>query len=322
MVEAAPSPAASAPVRTERTDCVLCGCREHEWLGQAPDFEYGTCAEELPFVRCAACGHVYLGERPAPSELSRIYPEDYGNHDATRERALTFRVKSWLDGRSVRKLARRAPDAPRVLDVGCADGRLLDVCKVALPDAHCLEGIEVSERAARGARDKGYTVRIGSVDDITLPEGAYDLVFLQQVIEHVYQPDRVLRMLGRALCPGGVLVLETPCVEGLDFRLFQRRYWGGYHAPRHFNLFNAAGLAVLGAAAGLSPVEQAHTPQPIHWVWSLRHWLTERGAPEAFTRPLHIQNPFAIGAATAIELGAWLVSGRMSNLRVVFTRLR
>lgn len=289
-------------------------------MGSGVDFEYGTCPDEFTFVRCRGCGHHYLRDVPVPAELGRIYPADYGNYEAGRSQALTFRVKAWLDRRWLRRLARLAPAPHSLLDVGCADGRTLDLCRATFPAIERLEGVEISEGAARAARDRGHRVSIGSIDDLELPEAAYDWIFLQQVIEHVYAPDRVCRRLARALRPGGLVVFETPTSDCLDFRLFRRRYWGGYHFPRHFNLFCERSLRALGEREGLEWVETGYRPQPIHWVWTAHHALRERGWPAAIHERFHIRNAPLMACCTGLELAAGLVSGRMSNLRLVMRR--
>lgn len=309
-------------LRTEEARCVVCASPEARPVGRGRDFEYASGPDEFDYVACAGCGHVYLRNRPVPEELPRIYPPEYGNYEAARSEALTFRVKAWLDARALRRLAADAGGARRILDVGCADGRLLDVCRAALPAAEVLHGVEISERAAEGARAKGYAVSIGTIDEVELAQSGYDLVFLQQVIEHVYAPDRVLEKLAGALAPGGLLVLDTPTPECLDYRLFHRRYWGGYHIPRHFNVFSERSLLTLCTKAGLAPVRTRYTPQPIHWAWSFRHLLAEKGAPR-FTRAwLHLQNPVAMGLFTLVELAAGAATGRMSNLQLVVRRPR
>jgi len=314
-------PAPPPEVPTEEASCAVCGATGGEVVGRNVDFEYATCSNEFAYVRCGTCGLVYLKNRPVPAALGTIYPPSYGNYDGDRSRALTFRVKSWLDGRGIRRLAARTGRTPRrVLDVGCADGRLLDVCRGALPGALDLEGVEISEEAARGAIAKGYRVSVGTVDELELPEGRYDLIFLQQVIEHVYAPRDVVEKLARSLAPGGLLVLDTPTTDCLDFRLLKRRYWGGYHAPRHFHLFTEATLVRLCTESGLVHEATRYSPQPIHWVWSLHHYLAEKGFPRWSHGWLNLRNPLAIGSFTVVELLAGLATRRMSNMQVAARR--
>jgi len=289
-------------------------------VGSGIDFEYGTCANEFHFVRCRGCGHHYLREVPAPAELTTIYPAHYGNYESGRSRSLTFRVKTSLDRRWLRGLTRNEVPPRAVLDVGCADGRMLELCREVFPEAERLEGAEISEQAARAARARGHTVHIGSIEDIELRPGTYDLILLQQVIEHVYAPDRVCRKLAEALRPGGLVVFETPTTDCLDFRLFHRRFWGGYHFPRHFHLLSESSLRALCQRAGLEWVSTSYRPQPVHWAWTLHHYLRAHSWPAVVYERFHIRNAFAMGACTLLELAAGLATGTMSNLRLVARR--
>ena len=110
---------------------------------------------------------------------------------------------------------------------------------------------------------------------------------------------------------------------GIDFnRLFKRRYWGGYHIPRHFNLFSERALLALCSAAGLEHLGTRYTPQPIHWAWSVHHWLADRGAPEWVYRWLNLRNPAAMGIFTGVEVLAGVVTRRMSNMQFVARQFR
>ena len=46
------------------------------------------------------------------------------------------------------------------------------------------------------------------------------------------------------LAPGGLLALETPNLDSWDARLFCARWWGGYHFPRHWVLFDPQSIRV------------------------------------------------------------------------------
>jgi len=46
----------------------------------------------------------------------------------------------------------------------------------------------------------------------------------------------------------GALVVETPNLDSWDARLFKETWWGGYHIPRHWTLFDANSLRRLSNA--------------------------------------------------------------------------
>jgi hypothetical protein len=59
------------------TSCVVCGADEKAPETVGRDFEHDTVSNEFCFVRCRACGHLYLDPRPALDDLPAIYPASY-----------------------------------------------------------------------------------------------------------------------------------------------------------------------------------------------------------------------------------------------------
>ncbi|MEP6527337.1 MAG: class I SAM-dependent methyltransferase [Nocardioidaceae bacterium] len=53
-------------------------------------------------------------------------------------------------------------------------------------------------------------VRSEDLEALTLPESSVDIFITQDVLEHVFHPDRALREIHRVLRPGGVHVFTTP----------------------------------------------------------------------------------------------------------------
>jgi SAM-dependent methyltransferase len=314
-----PSVAATARKRyieTREQPCNACSANAPQVIARGVDFEYDTCANEFCFVRCGSCGHLYLNPMPEPYELGVIYPPTYGNYEGGRDAALTFKVKNWLDRRYIRKLT-EGMSVDRILDVGCADGRMLDLCRRAFPNASCIEGVEFSPEAAQNARRRGYTVHVGNIDDLELKEDHYDLVFLQQVIEHVFDPTAVIHKLHRAVRDGGRVCFETPTSEAIDRRFGEKRYWGGYHFPRHFNIFDERNFGAICERAGFAVLGVAYRFQPVHWVWTVHHWLKEKGAPPALYDLFNIKNSFMIAIGTVCEALSKMLSGRASNMQVL-----
>jgi hypothetical protein len=48
-----------------------------------------------------------------------------------------------------------------------------------------------------------------------------------------------------------LLLIKTPNYDALDARIFRHRSWGGYHAPRHFVLFDRDSFARMAENQGL-----------------------------------------------------------------------
>ncbi|MCL4814202.1 MAG: methyltransferase domain-containing protein [Vicinamibacteraceae bacterium] len=98
-----------------------------------------------------------------------------------------------------------------VVDVGCGSGNLLLWSGLA---PRLAVGIDLSFDAVRfcatrrGARRAVFVQAAGGT--LPLADAVADLVILVEVIEHLVEPDVVLREIHRVLRPGGRLFLTTP----------------------------------------------------------------------------------------------------------------
>jgi SAM-dependent methyltransferase len=291
-------------------------------VGRGRDFEYDSCANDWAYARCTTCGHHFLRERPAPEALTTVYPPHYGNYCNSEKPSLAFRLKAWMEAGTLRRLANHVRSNADVFDIGCGDGRLLDGIRASCSGVGKLAGCEISSFAAESARKKGYDISVGSFEALSFPVESFDLIFLIQVLEHLADPSGAMDKIARMLRPGGLVVIETPSTNCLDFRLFHRRYWGGFHFPRHFNLFVREHAEKLLRGVGLEPISYKAKLQPVHWVWTAHHWLKDKHAPAVLYRTFNIKNAFWLGLATVIDATQVLLRAQSSNMQIIARRSR
>jgi len=290
------------PIATEEGACALCGSRTGTPLARGFDFEYLTTRTEFTFWRCA-CGGTFLDPRPAPEALGRVYPPNYYSYGfADKLGPFVLRFKAFTDRAKVKAYAPYLSPGARVLDVGCGDGHVLQQIRDAAGMPLDLEGVEFSEHAVAAATRAGFHVYRGRIEEVALPTASFDLVIMNQLIEHVREPRAVLEAIGRALKPGAHLFIETPNIDSLDARIFRRRYWGGYHLPRHFHLFDTRALARLVEAAGLESAQQKPLVCPQFWIISVQNWLRERGRDRLADRVVTPFNPLLLAPVTLLEM--------------------
>lgn len=104
-------------------------------------------------------------------------------------------------------------DGARVLDIGCGDAGVL--IAFAERGARCA-GIELDEKSLeRGrvrAEEHGVEVELrrGIAEELPWPDGSFDLVILDNVLEHVTDREKTLGEIHRVLRPGGLLYQVTP----------------------------------------------------------------------------------------------------------------
>jgi 2-polyprenyl-3-methyl-5-hydroxy-6-metoxy-1,4-benzoquinol methylase len=261
--------------------CAVCGAASFKGFARGYDYELLTCRNEWTFVRCDACGHVWLNPRPAVSALGVIYPPHYYAYDyESRVSAAARWGKALLDRRKLDAVIRKMPKMPRTfLDIGCGSGRYLRAMAARGLEKSAVHGLELNPAVVSSLASEGYAVECARVEDAALPSSSIDFATMFHVLEHVDAPDRVVSRIADWLTPGGVLAIETPNLDSLDQRLFAETYWGGYHIPRHWHLFTEQTLARLVRAAGLEPVAMLYQTGHSFWMYSVHHWLRYREHP-------------------------------------------
>src|ERR1700682_3706841 len=138
--------------------------------------------ESLGKSQCAVCGFVqriqarFLGH-------TDYYEQDYAkyyNRPGTTQfhKARYQMMAEWMAS----ALGRIAPST--ILDVGCGQGWAMEAMKTLYPSA-VIEGLEPSHHNARVAREKGFAVYESRVGEGALPGTKYDMVYSNNVIQHV-----------------------------------------------------------------------------------------------------------------------------------------
>ena len=203
----------------------------------------------------------------------------------------------------------------RVLDIGCGDaGVLIYLAERGARTA----GIEASEkslaRAQVRAEEHGVEVDLRSAraEQLPFPDAAFDLVILDNVLEHVDDPARTLEEIHRVLAPGGILYLVTP------------KPYAAYSLWRdpHYDL---AGLVLLprsaqilyferlrGGGRGTYDVGIIPTRRAIRKMLRRAGFTLQADPRELWIRYLRdrISRPEEVGAGYKRRLAHWLSSRR------------
>jgi SAM-dependent methyltransferase len=236
---------AEAPRRVSTTaqpllrDCPGCGRPiEHARL-----YAIGPCT----VLRCPACG---LGRTEAPAfEPERYYTDDYFTGQHADGYADYRGAEAVLRREFARTVAfvRARRNGGRLLEVGCAYGFFLQEARPFFEVC----GIELAADAAAHARRAGLNVLTGVADEATLQGlGSFDAIVMLDVIEHLPDPLDMLRLLGRHLAPGGIMVITTGDFGSLVARLLGK-HWRLMTPPQHLWFFTPESLSGMARSAGL-----------------------------------------------------------------------
>lgn len=145
----------------------------------------------------------------------------------------------------------------RVLDVGCGNGSL---CGRFLARGYRAVGIDVSESGLAIARAAHPGVRFEMLPaDATLmgslDEPPFDYVTCMEVIEHLYDPQGLLRGCFEAVRPGGTFICSTPYhgyLKNLAIALLDRwdKHVEPWYVGGHVKFFSRRTLLPMMREAG------------------------------------------------------------------------
>lgn len=205
-------------------------------LCDAEDFVPRAANHGFRMVECVDCGLWYLAPMPTEETIATVYGDEYyesdspmkagyANYEDMRDDFVeTFRYRLGLlpDGAS----------GGRVLDVGAGFGYLLDAARERFPERWALE---MSESAAAHVGADHRTV-VGTLENADLPDGYFDVVSMQDCLEHLPNPGRSLRRVRDLLRTGGTFLATTPDVDSW-LRRVQGRNWVSLKFPEHVALY-------------------------------------------------------------------------------------
>lgn len=238
---------------TTQRPCPVCGDNDSELLFRQSFQKLDAIGllDGYDVVACRNCGMVFADHIPSQSTFDDYYRElskyayehrsgKESPEDEWRLRQVAKTIASFIPNRDA-----------RILEVGCANGRLLSFLKEA--GYTKVFGLDPAPDCAESARKLyGVEVHTGSLFNAPIREHDYDFVIMLQVLEHIRDLDLAIAALRRLLSPNGILFVDVPDAT---------KYVAEREAPyqefstEHINFFSPAALRYLMEAAGLRTIE-------------------------------------------------------------------
>jgi len=120
----------------------------------------------------------------------------------------------------LQKIRRLLPETGKLLEIGAWDGTTGRFYKTTFKGK--LYGIDISTETFKYA--KKYFDELKECDlnseKIPFPDNFFDVVICSEVIEHIYNTDRLLIEIKRILKPSGILIISTPNLASFFNRIF------------------------------------------------------------------------------------------------------
>lgn len=269
--------------------CPACGGTVRELFHRGVTDRTFFCAPgEWNLYRCTTCGTGYLDPRPDTATIALAYSQYYTHGSAGDvgaaprswwRRRRTAQRNAYLNAHYGYQLSPGGNRSPRwlsaerrqrfdkfvcflrypgkdarVLDIGCGNGRvLLQLRSVGWE----VSGVEPDPKSAAQAVQAGLDVRTGLLNPGDWPDGYFDAITMNHVIEHLHDPVGILRTCAQVLKPGGLISIATPNLDSRGHQIFGPD-WFGLQSPTHLVLFTPNSLRHILEATGFQPEPSLH----------------------------------------------------------------
>lgn len=192
------------------------------------------------------------------------------NH--TYQSPLTFRHDQKYDDTARTELVGLIGAEVRdILEIGCHTGATGALVKNARQGIrYC--GIEIDPGAAAKARDRLDNVFVANIEKVNLDHlglrrESFDLIIFADVLEHLYDPWKVLATVREYLRPGGAILASIPNIQNVSvIDQLARGYWtyaqSGLLDGTHVRFFTLAEINRLFSWTGYQIVECVATCSP------------------------------------------------------------
>ncbi len=207
--------------------------------------------DEYDVVICASCGMVYADTPATQADYDRFYATcSIYEQPAGAQTGMTPPEDiARLEQTGVLFANHISSKQARILDVGCANGGLLQVLgRLGFTN---LVGVDPSPACVENTRNGGFQSYQGDLTHLPPEIGCFDAVILTSVLEHILDVKRAISALVSVCSANGRIFLEVPDAAG---------YADYLHAPfqdintEHINHFNISSLQNLMAQFGFTPV--------------------------------------------------------------------
>ncbi len=159
----------------------------------------------------------------------------------------------WWSNRFNAMLARRyGKRGTRLLEIGSGMGHLVG----QLEDTFDTFGMDLNHWAVKQSKAviQKTNLQTASAQQLPYKDGTFNVVIIKHIVEHLPDPQKAIREIGRVTEPGGTLILATPNLDSL-LKPWKGDKWIGYQDPTHISLKRPAEWLDYIRTAGFSPLK-------------------------------------------------------------------
>ena len=219
---------------SEYIGCPLCNSKTYKKFWVKDGFQY---------VKCQKCEFVYVNPRLNKKSLFEFYNgpwvKVYNSKKFYSENEVVEKnnIRNLMEIKSIIKNG-------KLLEIGCGDGHFLQMAR----DNFHFEvfGVELDPETSEYARTKRglANIKTGAFENIYYSENLFDIVYMNDVLEHLQNPHQILVECYKILKKGGLIVINVPNVDGLIYRFVGEKHTCVF-GFEHLNFFSDKTLSTV-----------------------------------------------------------------------------
>ena len=256
--------------------CIICNNSEFKKVFNLYDDRYGE-PNLYSIKECTQCGHYCTFPRINNNQLAALYGNFYPRKNVNLESIVKEAKKEsykfsgffrWLKGTNNQGQFYAKKD-DLFLDIGCGSGVSLIEAEILGAKAF---GLETDPNVKIIGKNLNLNIFQGNLEESPFKETKFNLIVLNQVIEHIPEPDILLKKLTTKLTKNGLIIISFPNVNSFWRFLFKER-WINWHVPYHLHHFKEKNFGRLLSKCGFNIIKKKSiTPN----IWTLMQLRTIR----------------------------------------------
>ena len=189
-----------------------------------------------------------------------------------------------------------------VLEIGCGRGAFGEIVKKEYPDIHYV-GLELDRNAAEIARTRldaviSCDIEKDDISDYDIKRESFDWIICADVLEHLYDPWKVIHMLSFYLKPSGRILASIPNTQNIslilqllngkwtytEYGLLDATHIRFFTMDEIFKLFSGTGYQIIDCASIMQyDLDNGKWPRDLDFGKILIKQITREEAVRFFT---------------------------------------
>ena len=257
----------------KKTNCPICNNCEFKNIMRLFDDRYGE-PNIYSISKCTKCNHLTTLPRIKNKDLSKLYSNFYPRKDLTAniilqeakaENRKFSKILRWLNGTNnqgqffIKK-------NQSMLDIGCGSG--VSLIEAANMGGHGF-GVEADPNIKSLAEQLNLDIFIGDFRKDTYNDKIFDLVVMNQVLEHIPEPNKYLEIIKDKMSSQSTLIVSFPNTKSF-WRYISGKKWINWHVPYHLHHFNDINFERMAKNCGFKIIKKKTITPNIWTIMQIR----------------------------------------------------